>query len=246
LPTHIDEKATVSCVMPTTAKRAHFVPWAIEYWLSQRYPNKELVVVTDGPDCEFISGIVRGLKDSRVRQVHLGDTPIPLGMKYNLCVGLAGYNWIALWADDDWHAPHRLRYTMAALEDNPGKEIAGLRKMLFHQMGTNRTYLYQYSDDDPYFLGGSLVFHRDYWQRHKFAEQAARCADASFTNNISREEYQRVALVLRDERFYVAMNHTDNTGRDGTIDPSGPRWSRWPGSLADLMEPGVATRYTTS
>lgn len=228
----------VSCVMPTTARRRWCIPWAIEYFRAQRYAATELLIVGDGP--ESVEDLVP--ESPRIRYVHF-DTPLPLGAKYNRCVELAKYDWIALWADDDWHAPHRLRYTMTVLAKDLSKEIAGLRSMLFHQMGTDRTYRYAYPGSDPYFLGGSLVFARSYWERHRFDEAAKRRADASFTNAIDADEYARVAVVLRDDRFYVAMNHTDNTGRDGRLDPSGERWSRWDGNLLELMGSRVARRY---
>jgi glycosyltransferase involved in cell wall biosynthesis len=229
----------VSCVMPTTSRRRWCLPWAVEYFLDQRYHAAELVIVDDGE--ESVEDLVP--EHPRIRYVHFGQR-LPLGEKYNRCVELAAYDWIALWADDDWHAPHRLRYTMTMLAKDPAKEIAGLRRMLFHQMGTDRTYLCSYPNDtDPYFLGGSVIFHRRYWQRHGFDGTAKRRADASFTNDIDPAEYARVATVLQDERFYVAMNHTDNTGRDGSVDPAGERWSRWDGSLLELMGSKIARRY---
>ena len=225
--------------MPTTASRRWCIPWAIEYFLRQRYLYSELLIVGDGP--EAFDDVI--LDHPRIRYVHDSGS-LPLGAKYNRCVELAKNDWIALWADDDWHAPHRLRYTAAMLLKDPSKEIAGLRSMLFHQMGTDRTYLYQYPHADrPYFLGGSLVFSRAYWERHRFDGGAARRADASFTNDIDPDEYQRVAVALQDVRFYVAMNHGSNTGRDGTQDPSGERWSRWDGSLVELMGLKTAKRY---
>ena len=228
----------VSCVMPTTARRRWCIPWAIEYFLAQRYTTNELLIVSDG------EGSVEDLipESMRIRHAHFVN-PMPLGAKYNRCVELATYDWIALWADDDWHAPHRLRYTMAMLKRDPQKEIAGLRSMLFHQMGTDRTFRYARPGNDPYFLGGSLIFSRAYWERHGFDEEAKRHADSSFTNGIDPDEYARVATVLQDDRFYVAMNHGDNTGRSGRLDPSGPGWSRWDGNLLELMGSRVARRY---
>jgi hypothetical protein len=104
--------------------------------------------------------------------------------------------------------------------------------MLFHRVGTDRTWRYSRYDHTPYFLGGSLVFHHRYWERHQFDGLAARSADASFTNSISRAEYDRCALVLRHPlalRSYVATIHDSNTGR-AKDDPSGPGWERWIGA----------------
>ena len=56
----------VSCIMPT-ADRRRFVPLAIEYFLRQDYPERELIVVDDGSDA--VEGLMPS--DARVRHIHL-------------------------------------------------------------------------------------------------------------------------------------------------------------------------------
>lgn len=227
----------ISCVMPTTAARRWCIPLAIECFQRQSYPSKELVIVGDGNPVGRL--VPRG--DRQIRYIHLNRT-IPLSDKYNACVEFATADWIALWADDDWHAPTRLAQSMEAVRE--GIDIVGLRKMIFHRLGTDKAWLYERLDDGtPYFLGGSILFHRRYWERHPFPSGKARQADADFTNAISAEEYARVAAVLEDPTIYVAMNHGDNTGRDGDADPAGPGWSAWEGDLDTLMGGDRRQRY---
>jgi len=228
---------SISCVMPTTAKRDWCRGWAIEYFLAQSHIDSELVIVSEDA-IEFPD-------HPRIRYVHCDDG-LALGAKFNVCVEAARYQQIALWADDDWHAPWRLRSTQSALYGRPGAEIAGLRGMLFHRLGTDRTWLYHTPKPAavPYFLGGSLLFRRSYWERHHFDDGARRSADASFTNGISPEEYARVAVVLDDPSLYIATIHGDCTGRSD-VDPAGPGWSRWPVSVGSMIgDPVVASRYT--
>jgi glycosyltransferase involved in cell wall biosynthesis len=221
----------VTAVMPTTAARRPFIPYAIRWFLAQDWPDCSLLVVGDGDEV-----VVDLIPDHpRIRYCHLGSQR-PLGQKYNECVERARGPWIALWADDDWQAPWKLRVTMTPLLGS-GKQIAGTREMLFHRIGTDRTWRYSRYDDDPYFLGGSLVFHKDYWRDHSFDSGAAHRADAAFTNSISRAEYAEKALVLRHPlalRAYVATIHPGCTGR-APGDPDGPGWERWAGDLGELM-----------
>ncbi len=219
----------ISCVMPTTGARRWCIPLAIRCFQRQSYPNKELVIVGDGDDP--IADLVPA-DSPRIRYVHLPER-IALSDKYNACVEAARADWIALWADDDWHSPRRLSVSMA--ETHALIEIVGLRKMIFHRLGTSGTWTYEKRGPDPYFLGGSILFRRRYWERHPFASGKERQADSDFTNAISAEEYARVAAVLDDPRIYVAMNHGDNTGRDGSADMSGLGWSEWPEALENLM-----------
>jgi hypothetical protein len=178
--------------------------------------------------------------DPRVRYVHVPE-PLALSDKYNRLVEHAQYPWVALWADDDWQAPWRLAYTMARFY-HAHQEIAGLREMIFHRVGTLDTWLYQTPKpiEEPYFLGGSVIFHRRYWERHKFPSGKASRADASFTNDIDPDEYARVAVILKDPTFYVAMNHGDNIGRS-RFNPLRPEqnhvmgWSWYEHNIRDLL-----------
>lgn len=218
----------VTCVMPTTGARRWCLPWAIDYFLQQTYIDTDLLVVVDGDD-DMVDVVP---SHRRVTRIHLGERQ-PLGTKYNACAAMAKGPYVALWADDDWHAPWRLTYAMESM--TAGKEIVGLRQMIFHRIGTRSTWIYRFPDlEQSYFIGGSLVFHKDYWKRHRFESGAKSRADASFTNDISWEEYQRVAAVLDDPEFYVAINHGDNTGRKSDPAPDA-RWSRFTGNLVDIM-----------
>jgi hypothetical protein len=43
------ELPLVSCIMPTNNRRT-FVPKAIEFFLRQDYPNRQLIIIDDGSD----------------------------------------------------------------------------------------------------------------------------------------------------------------------------------------------------
>ena len=49
--------------------------------------------------------------------------------------------------------------------------------------------------------------------------------------------------MVDDPTMYVAMNHGDNTGRDGGSDPSGPGRSAWEEDLDALIGTAVRERY---
>lgn len=226
----------VSCVMPTMASRRWCLPHAIRYWQRQTYQFSELVVMTDGAD-PGVEDLIPA--DPRIRYVHVTEA-LALSDKYNRLVEQTRYPWIALWADDDWQASWRLGYTMGQLRER--REIAGLRKMIFHRIGTLESWLYETPKPttEPYFLGGSIVFHRQYWERHPFPSGKRSRADASFTNDIDPDEYARVAVVLEDPTFYVAMNHGNNVGRSKQS-PLRPEqnhvmgWSWYDGDVRNLL-----------
>ena len=91
----------VSCIMPTRDRR-RFVPLAIEYFLRQEYPSRELIVVDDGTD--RVDDLMPA--DPRVRYLAVPRSSI--GDKRNIAVRAAAGEYIAHWDDDDWYAPTRL------------------------------------------------------------------------------------------------------------------------------------------
>ena len=105
----MNSQPLVSCIMPTYNRRA-FVPQAIEYFLRQDYPNKELVIVDDGTDPvkELIP------TDDCMRYIRLAYRAT-IGEKRNRACEQARGDIIAHWDDDDWQAPQRLRYQVEAL-----------------------------------------------------------------------------------------------------------------------------------
>ncbi|MGZ4840760.1 MAG: glycosyltransferase [Candidatus Angelobacter sp.] len=227
------EQPLVSCIMPT-ADRRRFVPLAIQNFLQQDYPNRELVILDDGHDS--IADLVPA--DTRVRYIRTTQRQT-VGAKRNQCVKASQGNLIMHWDDDDWVAPHRIRYQVEALL-REGAEVCGLRQMLFHDLGTSKTWLYTYPPNQrAWLLGGSLLYTRNFWQRSPFPGVQVG-EDARFLWN---QNNWKVA-VLPDYRFYVAMIHPANTSPKLCSDPY---WARWPedprsimGELLDLYGSGRA------
>src|SRR5689334_12979542 len=116
----------ISCIMPTYNRR-EYIPRAIQYFLRQDYANRELIIVDDGSDP--ISDLIP--PDPSIRYIRL-DTRHSIGAKRNMACEAARGEVIAHWDDDDWHAPHRLRYQAEAL-GNADKALCGLTKLLFYE-----------------------------------------------------------------------------------------------------------------
>ncbi|MGH2367987.1 MAG: glycosyltransferase, partial [Chloroflexota bacterium] len=217
-----DALPLVSCVMPT-ANRRGLVPHAIRYFLRQAYPHKELVILDDGTDA--VADLVPD--DPQVRYVRLGG-PLTLGAKRNEGVRLSRGGLIMHWDDDDWMAPHRIRYQVDSLLQQAGAEVCGLRRMLFHDVGTGRTWLYEYpASERPWLAGGSLLYTRAFWQRSPFPAIDVG-EDTQFVWSHSLER----AVVLPEYRFYVATIHPGNTSPKAC---AAPYWTPWPGDLQSVM-----------
>ena len=148
----------VSCIMPTFNRRG-FVPLAVENFLAQDYPRKELIVVDDGEDP--VGDLVRHLPDVRYERL---PARASIGAKRNVACALAAGEVIAHWDDDDWYAPGRLRYQVRPLvageADLTGLENAFVLELPGGAFWTTRPQLHRrmFVGDVH---GGTLVYRRD-------------------------------------------------------------------------------------
>ncbi|CAG0987841.1 GalNAc(5)-diNAcBac-PP-undecaprenol beta-1,3-glucosyltransferase [Anaerolineae bacterium] len=190
----------VSCIMPT-ADRREFVPRAIECFLRQDYPEKELVILDDGGD--GVADLIPA--DPRIRYFQETQRR-SVGAKRNWLCGQARGEVIAHWDDDDWYAPNRLGYQLAWLLDS-GKDLCGINRPLFYEPSTRRAWEYVYPEGGRFWLSGStLCYWRRYWLAHPFRDVQVG-EDNHFVWSGSAEQM----LVLPDHRFHVAIIHDRNT-----------------------------------
>jgi glycosyltransferase involved in cell wall biosynthesis len=216
----------VTCVMPTRGRH----PWvaqAVRYFERQSYDARELVVVDDGVEP------VRDLlpDDSRVRYVRL-ERPAVLGHKRNVGCALAEGTLIAHWDDDDWYARDRLRYQVAELERS-GAGLCGASGLLFHELGSDRAWRFQFPSARRRLIGTTLLYRRDVWARRPF-EPLAAGEDARFVRRAACPE----VLALTEDRFCVGIIHGGNTSPKRTREPG---WQTWP---AEDVRRALGADYT--
>ena len=113
----------VSCIMPTTSKREKFIPMALQYFLRQDYPEKELVIVDDGkPSIEHLIP-----DDISVRYIRLENGGgMRIGAKRNHACNAAKGDIIMHWDDDDWYASDWISRQESVMSAND-VDICGLR-----------------------------------------------------------------------------------------------------------------------
>ncbi len=200
----------VSCIMPT-ANRRRFVPTAIEQFLAQDYPAKELIIVDDGDDAvEDLAPPHPSVRYVR-RPRHAN-----LGAKRNAACELACADIILHWDDDDWYAPHRIRAQVDALA-RTGAEICGIDKVLFYDPRAPSAWEYAYPPGGaPWVYGATLAYRRGFWAAHRFAEVTVG-EDNMFAGAARANEI----CVMPDNRFFVGLVHGANTSPKQVRDP---RW----------------------
>jgi glycosyltransferase involved in cell wall biosynthesis len=209
--------------MPTYNRR-QFVPFAIQYFLHQNYPLKELIIVDDGTDA--IEDLVPD--ETQFNYIRLPKRT-SIGAKRNLAAEESEAQIILHWDDDDWHAPYRIRYQVENLIKNEA-DICGNDRLLFYDLKTQALWLYEFPYPGKIWLaGGSLCYTKSFWQKHKFD-------DTNFgedTRFIWKKPLGN-AVILPDFKFYIAMIHSKNTSPKSL---SPPCWKPWPADeVQNLMK----------
>jgi glycosyltransferase involved in cell wall biosynthesis len=186
--------------MPT-ANRRRFVPAAIAQFLAQDFPAAELVILDDGADAvgDLVPThpAIRYLRTQNHRS---------LGAKRNAACEAAHGDIILHWDDDDWYAPHRIRYQVEALTAG-NAELCGIDRALCFDPRLPAAWEYVYPPvGPPWVYGATLCYRRAFWRAHPFPDMNVG-EDTCF----AAAAQPRQVRTLPDNLFFVALVHAANT-----------------------------------
>lgn len=226
----------ITSVMPTTSRRLWCLGRSIRCWHRQTWPERELLVLSDGPgEVEIRDTIMKeigghqgdpirhheALDAARIRHVHLRETPPTLGDKWNVGFELAGGPLLHFWGDDDWQSPVLLETVARALL-GAGTRIAGSNTMLARRPRDASTWMYWSPPVRPHLVGGTIVFRKELWEKTRLPS-AKSASDTAWQLLVywpsdGTEEGEEYTMIS-DPRLYVAWIHDDNTGNALGTDP---------------------------
>lgn len=186
--------------MPTR-NRARFIPSAIKCFLSQDYPELELIIADSGE--EEIKHLIP--KDERIKYIH-SDVPLTTGEARNFGTELAYGKIICNTDDDDWYSKERVS-KQVEFHLSSGRSVTGYSYIVMHDLDTDA--FNRYTMADPYFCGPSIVYTRDYWVEEKIDpincdEDWKYVLRASRRNESARNHDDSVITI-------VARTHAKNT-----------------------------------
>jgi glycosyltransferase involved in cell wall biosynthesis len=197
----LNQMPLVSCIMPTRNRRP-FVPQAVQYFLRQDYPRRELIIVDDGDD------EVRDLvpRAARIRYLRPGHK-ITIGAKRNLACATAKGTVILHWDDDDWMADWRISYQVTHLLRREA-DVCGLHKLFFYDISSGQTWLYVYSHPKgiPWLSGSTMCYTKAFWQANPFLN-----INVGEDTRFVRSKRPKQIVTLPKSTFLVALIHPGNT-----------------------------------
>jgi glycosyltransferase involved in cell wall biosynthesis len=191
----------VTAIMPT-ANRRQYALEAIQMFLEQDYPLKEIVVLDDGtyPLNPPVHELVR-YEHSPVRR--------NVGKKRNMACSRATGDVIVHWDDDDIYSPDRISDQVERLIANPELQMTGYHSMLFVEP-SGQEWLWR-MPNDLHAIGVSFCYWKSIWRLRPFPECESG-EDLVFWSG-------RKCLSVDAERRIVARIHTANTSyKDTSLD----------------------------
>lgn len=196
----------VSCVMPTRDRR-DLALQAIQYFLRQDYPERELVVVDDGAEPLAVP------EDERIRYIRL-PAPASLGRKRNLGVDQSRGKIILHWDDDDWYSPDRIRHQIQPLLTGEA-DISGLVAEHFYSLRGGTFWSCTPQLHSRMFFadvhGRSIAYMRRIWHQGIRYPDASQAEDARFLKSALGRGTRLARLPNADTFVYV--RHDANTWR---------------------------------
>lgn len=205
----------ISC-LTVTLDRLVLLKEAIRCYLGQSWPERELVIVSNG-DARYLQAIRRHLEtlgSAAIRLVALPQQPATLGALRNLAVEAASGDIVCQWDDDDLYHPqrlqlqaeHLLRHDAGACLMTDYLQFFHREREMFWVNWTNRT-------DNPrhHLLPGTLMMAKD--RRLRYPESGADAVKGEDDALIDRMVAQQVPIaVLREHGWmYVYGYHGNNT-----------------------------------
>ena len=196
--------------MPT-CNRQGLIPVALKCFLSQDWPDRELVVIDDG--AVKVEGLVKQLVPDAV-YIYLAEKQV-IGVKRNLACEAAGGEVICHFDDDDWSAAGRVRDQVTRLLES-GKQMTGYHSITYW----NGRKAYRYVSVLPqYAVGTTMCYQKSFWDTHRFP--AKNYAEDNALVYKALDERQLIAVDAG--QMMVVRSHASCTSS-----PEGLGQNTWP------------------
>lgn len=191
----------VSCIC-ATYRRPRLLDLAVRWYYAQDYPNKELIIVSDGGQPINIPS------DKGIRTVVFPGRKM-VGEKRNFAIGMAQGRYIAHMDDDDYFGPRRLSKQLAPiLEGRAELTVMKGQELLFlpegHFVRLNQELM---GEDKVEYTDGTLVYDRHVWETYGGVEPIRVTENIGWIQRLQANGV-RCEIVPNDGDF-VYVRHPD-------------------------------------
>jgi len=208
--------------MVTARGRLHHVKHSIQCYLDQTYPNRELLIVNEGPDQyqAEIDAHLQKLQRPDIRTLWLrGD--YTLGALRNISVALCSGDLFCQWDDDDFCTPQRLTTQFSFMAKRPWCKVCYLSDQLHYYFNQRTLY---WDDWKAYashgikrcaLIPGTLMAYKHIWKdwlvRYPSGGKHARAGeDTWLADSLIDRSYDAVMLLEGVGYMHVYTHHGNN------------------------------------
>ncbi len=185
-----------------TANRKNLAKRAVNCYLNQTYPNKELVIIDDGD--EDYTPILKDIPSKELRYIKIPKKEGQvLGSLRNLSLEKATGDYLVQWDDDDWYHPERISIQAKVLDE--GFDACCIFASLMHLDDSEYFYL-PYIGSLSYGIPGSIMHKRNDSIRYP---EMRRAEDKAYLNQWRNQNY--TTLDESHAGLFIRCYHGSNT-----------------------------------
>jgi glycosyltransferase involved in cell wall biosynthesis len=215
----IEEKPLpiISCLLVTANGRLHHVQRSVKCYLDQTYPNRELIIVNEGPKeyQEQLDIWLIGLHRPDIRTVWL-DGYYTLGALRNISISMSVGAFYCQWDDDDFCTPQRLTVQYTHLINTCSKACF-LTDQLHYYFFNKELYwdnwskFYNGGVRSNSVIPGTIMISRDLDIRYPSSGRNASAGeDSNFAERLFARCNNQISMLSNKGYMHVYSCHGDN------------------------------------
>lgn len=212
-----DSVPKISCLLATCGRAEH-VARAIHCYVQQNYPNKELVVVSQGAE-EANSKIIQHINSLSRRDIRFYVAPsrLSLGAMRNLTCEIASGELLCQWDDDDLYSPTRITDQFKSLKSHSKYVASAFSRFLKYFKLDKELFWCDWSGegaDSSRFLCGSVMFPKKIFHRFRsqlYPETGDQCHVEEDLNVLCKLLDCGDVAATENGFQYVYVHHGENT-----------------------------------
>jgi glycosyltransferase involved in cell wall biosynthesis len=207
----------ISCILVTAPGRLEYFKRSLNCYTFQTYPNRELVIVNDGPKeyQQDIKELVKHRND--VRCIFLNEK-YTLGALRNIGIGLCFGDIFVQWDDDDFNAPERLATQVGFLLKNSEAKVCFLTDQLHFFFPTKQLFWNNWWENNlrkykrfALVPGTIMAYTKDFYYHYpSYGTYAAAGEDSVLTDEICTDMLRKVLLIEEIGYLYCYSFHGKN------------------------------------
>ena len=193
----------ISC-LTVTLNRLVLLKEAIHYYCEQTYPNRELIIVTDGSPRyrQAVDDYLRWLGRSDIRLVYVTETGKTLGALRNISLDAARGDIVCQWDDDDLNHPQRLERQYEQMNAAGADACCFTDQLQFFFQGRSlywSDWRTAAGNGINHLIPGTLMVHRD--TRFRYPETDEFAAAGEDTVLLEQIAMERTVTPFQDAGF---------------------------------------------